>query len=87
MGGVGRNPPHPITADEVIHTLRAREAELRRFGIVRMGIFGSVARGDAHPDSDMDLVAELGPAAKVNISILSALRKRSPGCLDVRCGF
>ena len=58
---------HPITADEVIRTLRAHESELRRAGVRRLSLFGSVARGDARPDSDIDLVAELDPAAKVSI--------------------
>jgi len=58
---------HAITAEEVIRTLRAREDELRRFGIKRLGIFGSVARGDARPDSDIDLVAELDPAVRVSL--------------------
>jgi uncharacterized protein len=31
---------------------------LRRFGVVRAGVFGSVVRGDARPDSDVDLLVE-----------------------------
>jgi predicted nucleotidyltransferase len=32
---------------------------LRRYGVRRAGIFGSYARADAHPDSDLDLLVEL----------------------------
>lgn len=31
----------------------------RKFGIKRIGIFGSYARGDANGDSDIDVVVEL----------------------------
>ena len=31
---------------------------LRRHGVVRAGIFGSTARGDAHAESDLDLLVE-----------------------------
>lgn len=66
---------HAPTAEEVIRTLRTHEAALRRAGIVRLGLFGSVARGDARPDSDIDLVAELDPAARVNILDIIALEQ------------
>ena len=41
--------------DHVIKTLRAHEADLHRAGIARLYLFGSVARGEAGPDSDVDL--------------------------------
>jgi uncharacterized protein len=31
---------------------------LRRFGVVRAGVFGSVVRGEARPESDLDLLVE-----------------------------
>jgi len=34
---------------------------------VRLGLFGSVARNEAGPDSDVDLVAEFAPDAKVGM--------------------
>jgi predicted nucleotidyltransferase len=36
---------------------------LRRYPISRAWIFGSVARGDDRPDSDLDLLVELKPGA------------------------
>src|ERR1041385_4662493 len=44
--------------DEVISKLRAHEAELKAAGIVRLAVFGSVARGDNSPQSDIDLLAD-----------------------------
>ena len=38
----------------------SRLAELcRRYGISRLEVFGSVARGEQHPDSDVDLLYTL----------------------------
>jgi predicted nucleotidyltransferase len=31
---------------------------LKRYGVVRAGVFGSVARGEAGPESDLDLLVE-----------------------------
>ena len=44
--------------DQVIATLRTHESELRRAGIVRLSLFGSTARGEQRPNSDIDLIAE-----------------------------
>ena len=35
------------------------DALCRRFGVVRLDVFGSVARGEAGPGSDVDLLYEL----------------------------
>lgn len=45
--------------DEVIRILSAHRAELQsRYGVSRLGLFGSVARDEAGPDSDVDLLVE-----------------------------
>jgi len=41
-------------------TLRAHEPELKAIGVLSASVFGSVARGDAQPDSDVDVVVRLG---------------------------
>src|SRR5271165_6744585 len=48
-------------ADYVIATVRAHEAELRRAGVRHLSLFGSVARGEAADESDVDLLVELDP--------------------------
>ncbi|MDP1027407.1 nucleotidyltransferase domain-containing protein [Sphingomonas sp. KR1UV-12] len=42
---------------EALTRLRAREADLRAMGIERLSLFGSTARGEDRPDSDVDLAA------------------------------
>ena len=45
--------------DEVLAILRAHEPEFRATGVVGMSIFGSVARGEPHPQ-DVDIAVRLG---------------------------
>ena len=48
--------------DEIILTLREREAELRARGVRHAALFGSVARNEQRPDSDIDILVDLDPA-------------------------
>ena len=48
--------------DAIIQTLKEREADLRAQGVVHAALFGSVARGDDRPDSDIDIIVDLDPA-------------------------
>ena len=44
---------------EIIRLLRQHREELRkRFGVKSLAIFGSVARGEAGPESDVDILVE-----------------------------
>ncbi len=63
-------------AEHVLATLREHEAELRNAGIRRLALFGSVARGDADADSDVDLVAEFDPAASMDLIRLVGLERQ-----------
>lgn len=45
--------------DEALEILRAHREELRsRFGVSSLSLFGSVARDEAGPESDVDLLVE-----------------------------
>jgi predicted nucleotidyltransferase len=57
----------PPSASEVLNTLRAHQQVLRQAGITHLSLFGSVARNEAGPDSDIDLAAEFDPAAKMDL--------------------
>ena len=47
-----------MTREQVIAILREHEQELKAAGIVRLAVFGSVARGDNSAKSDVDLLAD-----------------------------
>lgn len=49
------------TIDTVRRQLVMTEPELRRRGVRHLAIFGSVARGEDRPDSDLDLAVEIEP--------------------------
>lgn len=53
--------------NEVLDTLRSHEQELRRIGVAHAAVFGSVARGDARTDSDIDVLVELDDAHPIGI--------------------
>ncbi len=42
--------------DTVAETLRTHQSELRSLGVASLFAFGSVVRGEARPDSDVDLL-------------------------------
>lgn len=47
------------TLDDVLERLRAHERELQRLGVSHIAVFGSVARGEARADSDIDVLLDL----------------------------
>ena len=53
--------------DEIIAKLREREADLRAQGVAHAALFGSIARGDDHPGSDIDILVDLDPAIVVTV--------------------
>jgi len=48
-----------MTRDELLAKLRALKPWLAERGIERVRLFGSYARDEARPDSDIDLIVEL----------------------------
>jgi uncharacterized protein len=53
--------PAPKKA-EVVAMLKALKSELRARGIASAAVFGSVVRGEARPDSDVDVLIDVDPA-------------------------
>jgi uncharacterized protein len=45
--------------NDVLQILRTHESELRQLGVSHAAVFGSVARGEARADSDIDVLVEL----------------------------
>ncbi len=69
-------------AAQVIATLRAQQAALRAAGIAHLSLFGSVARGDAEAESDVDILVELDGSARIGLFELVGLERRLAGLLE-----
>ncbi len=46
----------------------------RRYGVARLAVFGSSARGDFHRDSDVDLLVEFHPEERVGLLRFGSLQ-------------
>ena len=53
-----------LSREHAMELLAASESEIRALGVARLALFGSVVRGDARPDSDVDLLVQFFPGAK-----------------------
>ena len=67
----------------VITTLREHEPELKAAGVTRLALFGSVARGDASGQSDVDLMAEFDTAREYSLLDRVRLENRLAELLGV----
>jgi predicted nucleotidyltransferase len=71
----------------VIRQLRELEPELRSRGVERLWVFGSVARGEARVDSDVDLCAEFRAATRISLTRLAAIQQRLEAALATKVDF
>jgi predicted nucleotidyltransferase len=62
------------TLERALAVLRARAVELQARGVLHASVFGSVARGEDSPESDLDLVFEVRLGAVDSIDIMSMER-------------
>jgi predicted nucleotidyltransferase len=70
-----------MTREAIIETLRRSREELRRdFGVESMALFGSAARGDAGPSSDIDVLIDV--ERTISLFQLVALQLRLQELLD-----
>lgn len=62
-----------MTVTVTVTGLAVDEAKLRevcaRYGVERLEVFGSVIRGDAGPESDVDVLYDLAPGARLGWDI------------------
>jgi predicted nucleotidyltransferase len=70
--------------DEALRRLAAHREEIRAFGVTSLALFGSVARDEAGPESDVDLLIEFDPAAHVGLFEFVRIQRRLGEILGVR---
>lgn len=62
-GGIGYNAPMESIHPAIQAPREAVEAFCRRWKIVELALFGSAARGEMRPDSDIDVMVAFAPEA------------------------
>jgi uncharacterized protein len=67
---------------EALETLRRSESDLRARGVRRAAVFGSVARGDSHPESDIDIIVEIDPEAHLTVFDYAGLKDHIASLFD-----
>lgn len=69
-----------LKRDDIIQQIRAQRAKLTALHVTSLAIFGSVARDQARPDSDVDMLVEFdGPATFDRYMDLKELLERTLG--------
>jgi len=63
-----------LDLEYVLDTLRAHETDLRQLGVAHAAVFGSVARGDASAESDIDVLVDLDEDRPMGIFEYARLR-------------
>lgn len=74
-----------ITKEEIINTLAKEKSELQKqFKVRKLALFGSYARGDQQPDSDVDILVEVDPSIGLEFVTLADRIEKSLGvCVDL----
>ncbi len=68
----------------MIARLRQHEPELRAAGIVHLRVYGSVARDEASPYSDVDLMAEFDGSKRLTLVSMGRLQNRLSDILNAK---
>ncbi len=68
--------------EKIIEILRESRELLRQFRVSSLSIFGSVARGDAAKNSDIDILVEFEPGAAIGFFAFARLQKSLSRLVD-----
>ncbi len=84
---VGRSAPEPLSKEQVLAKLAELKKPLREQGLSSRALFGSVVRGAARTDSDIDVLIEVAPDARFSlidlVSVKDFLEERLGRKVDV----
>ena len=64
----------PVALQDALDTLRSHETDLRKLGVAHVAVFGSVARGEARKESDIDVLVELDESRPIGVFEYARLR-------------
>jgi hypothetical protein len=70
--------------ERVLAILRGHAAELKAAGLLHLRLFGSVARGEASSESDVDLLADFDSSKRLTLVTVGGLESRLTDLLGAR---
>jgi predicted nucleotidyltransferase len=71
-----------MNSHEALETLRRSEQARRARGVRRAALFGSIARGENRPGSDIDIMIEIDPEAHITVFDYVGLKEYIAGLFD-----
>ena len=71
-----------MNAEDALTTLRRHAGDLRARGVMHVALFGSLARGENRPDSDIDILVEFDPSARVTVFDYVGVKEFVAGLFD-----
>jgi len=71
-----------MNRQEILERLRENETALKAHGIVHAALFGSRARGEEAPDSDIDILIDIDPSAEIGIWEYAGLKRYVASLFD-----
>lgn len=67
---------------DAIAILRRSEPALRERGVLHAALFGSMARGESHAGSDVDIMVEIDPDARITVFDYVELKEYIAGLFE-----
>ena len=72
---IGQTAREPLSKQQVLTNLAALEKPLREYGLSSLALFGSMVRGAARNDSDIDVLIEVAPDARFSLIDLVSVKE------------
>jgi predicted nucleotidyltransferase len=83
LPGIGRSwYDTAMDKQDILTRLRENEAALKARGVTHAALFGSRARGENRPDSDIDIMIEVAPEAVPDVYAYVGLKSYIAGLFE-----
>jgi predicted nucleotidyltransferase len=73
-----------MDTEKILVILRDHAPELKAAGLVHLRLFGSVVRGQANAQSDVDLLADFDQSKRITLVTLGSLENRLSALLGTK---